>query len=277
MKSSKKTVSSYILAFLISLLVAAAILTGGTLVGLLDTKTVEEALTACQYYDNLTQEIKTGVDNILLTSGLEEEMTEDVITREALHDEAERYIQRSLEGKEVSVDISPMIEELQNKIEKYLSKKDIKVDDQVGEGLELMMSEVEETCRNTIENPLFRYIYRYGIRYRHTLSCILAVLAAALLLLHIVLIAPQRIPRRGWNYAAYGWLSGTLLGMLLPVCGWVTGIYDRINVSPGFFRQFLSEYVKQSLVDYLFLAVVGLAVYFVIMICVVHTRNRKNS
>lgn len=274
---NKKTVRSYILAFLLSLIVAAMILIVGTLAGVLNTNTVEDALTVSKYYDNMAEKIRTDVDSILFTSGLESEVTEGVITKKALYEQTENYIQASLSGKKTSVDISEIMDKLEENTESYLSKNEIETDEQVQKGIAIMMSEVEDTCRNSIENPLFRYIYRYGLKYKQYLYYGLAILGVLLLALHVILVAIHRFPHRGWNYIAYGWLSGSLLSILLPVYGLATRLYGRVNVSPEYFNGFLSEYLKKSLQDYIYIAAIGFVLYFTILVCVIQIRKKLKN
>ena len=258
-------------------MICALIIATGILSGLFNRKTVSNALTASGYYKNLIQETRSDVDSILVTSGLDKDIAEDVITRKELYKTAQEYVSGSLKGETRTVDVSGAMDRLQEKIENYLIQKEIESDKAVRRGVNLMMQEVESTCRNNMENPMFRYLYQYGIRYRPLLYGIIFALIILLLLLHVILVKQHRLAHRGWNYLAYSWLSGSMLAMVLPVYGLITGIYKRINVSPDYFNRFLSEYLKESLQSWFVIALIGVGIYFVILVCVIHRRRKLKA
>ena len=68
-----------------------------------------------------------------------------------------------------------------------------------------------------------------------------------------------------------------MLAMVLPVYGLITGIYKRINVSPDYFNRFLSEYLKESLQSCFVIALIGVGIYFVILVCVIHRRRKLKA
>lgn len=275
MKSSKKTIRSYLLTFCMTMIVAAVFITIGTLAGVLDIHNMEQALVTSEYHENLAKETKLSVENILLTAGLKQEIVDGIIVKDTFLEQSKTYIEKTLSGEAAHVDISDILKNLEKSLEDYLYKEDIEVDSKVEEGITIMMDEIKQTCLNAINNPLFRYLYEYGLKYRYILHYVLALLLVLLGILHIVLIRIHRMPHRGWNYIAYGWLSGTLLSVVLPVYGLLTRLYARVNVTPKYFNMFFSEYFKQSLYEYLYVALIGVIVYMLVMAFVVYSRNKQ--
>jgi hypothetical protein len=275
MKSSKKTIPSYLLTFGMTMIVSVVFMTIGTLAGMLNVNNMEQALIASEYHDHLAEETKLSVENILLTAGLEQEIVEGIIVKDTFLEQSKTYIEKTLSGQETHVDISDMLGNLEKSLKEYLSKKDIKVDSKVEKGITIMMDEIKLTCLNAIKNPLFRYLYEYGLKHRHILYYVLAALLVILGAFHVVLVRMHRMPHRGWNYIAYGWLAGSLISVVLPIYGLITRLYARVNLSPKYFNMFFSEYFKQSLYDYLFVGLIGIIIYMLIMVYVVRSRNKQ--
>ena len=130
MKAKIKVLSYYFNMLFIALLVLLLSLVTLVKFTVFDEEYLLKHLENNDYYDELYKSIKEEMSYYIIQSGLDEEVLEDIYTKEMITEEAKSIINNFYKGKELTINTEKVADNLNSNIEKYLLKNNIMVDDQ---------------------------------------------------------------------------------------------------------------------------------------------------
>lgn len=130
MKVKIKVLSYYFNMLFIALLVLLLSLVTLVKFTVFDEEYLLKHLENNNYYDELYKSIKEEMSYYIIQSGLDDEVLEDIYTKEMITEETNSIIKNFYEGKELTINTEKVADNLNNNIEKYLLKNNIMVDEQ---------------------------------------------------------------------------------------------------------------------------------------------------
>ena len=130
MKVKIKVLSYYFNMLFISLLVLLLSLVTLIKFTILNENYLIKHLEKNNYYDELYKSIKEEMSYYIIQSGLDDEVLENIYTKEMIKEETNNIIKNFYEGKELTINTEVVSNNLNSNIEKYLLKNNIMVDDQ---------------------------------------------------------------------------------------------------------------------------------------------------
>lgn len=130
MKSRIKVILYFLLEFLLSVVILGVVGLGLLKSTLYNQDYVKKQFEKADYYNVLYTSINEEMSNIIVQAGLDESALEDIYTKEMLTEAIDNIITSVYNGKEYQVDTKEVKENLENNINKYLEKNNIKITDQ---------------------------------------------------------------------------------------------------------------------------------------------------
>lgn len=135
-----KVLSYYFVMLFLSLLVLGLSLVSFTKVFFLKSDYIINHLREINYYDDLTDSIKTEMSNYIIQSGLVDSVLDNIYTKELVQETLEGAINDLYNGKRIGVDTSKVKENLNKNINEYLGKHNIIITDQ--KALDMFMDQM---------------------------------------------------------------------------------------------------------------------------------------
>ena len=129
MKVKIKVLSYYFNMLFIALLVLLLSLVTLIKFTILNENYLIKHLEKNNYYDELYKSIKEEMSYYIIQSGLDEEVLENIYTKEMITEETNNLINNFYKGKELTINTEKVADNLNSNIEKYLLKNNIMVDD----------------------------------------------------------------------------------------------------------------------------------------------------
>ncbi|MGN0243387.1 MAG: hypothetical protein ACI4CT_04910 [Lachnospiraceae bacterium] len=274
----KSAIVDYLLSFLLTLTVAGLIVGIGSLLGPLRNETVRTALVKTEYYQHVQEEIQEEIQALFLASGLDESLLEDAVTQDVLYPQIKGYIEGSLDGGQPSLDTMEFRKILSDNIEKYLRFQGIGDDiEEMQDGIDILLDSAEEKYCSLAGSNLFQYFAKFRDAVYRIVTVATGALALILFLLCVCLCIRHRTAYHGCNYIAYGWLAGSLLGLLPFAVILATKVYTRISISTVYFHDFVTEYLRSCLWQYIGVAIVFLVFYVVLLLAIISMRKKEHK
>ena len=222
----RKTIS-YIISFILVLLLLAIIMFQVFYTTILNKDYVEKEINKSDYYEKLSETINEKFKNYIMQSGMEEVIFEGLYTRETLRNDFEKVLDAVYNNKELEIDTIKIREKLDENIKKYASENDI----QITVSNSAQITAFEDTI---IENYILSIQYsKTGINYlakgiekiKTYLNPVKYAVIASFIVLTIVLILINIKEKK----KALSYMGITLLavgGLIIAVL-----IYEKINLN----------------------------------------------
>ena len=222
----RKTIS-YIISFILVLLLLAIIMFQVFYTTILNKDYVEKEINKSDYYEKLSETINEKFKNYIMQSGMEEVIFEGLYTRETLRNDFEKVLDAVYNNKELEIDTINIREKLDENIKKYASENDI----QITVSNSAQITAFEDTI---IENYILSIQYsKTGINYlakgiekiKTYLNPVKYAVIASFIVLTIVLILINIKEKK----KALSYMGITLLavgGLIIAVL-----IYEKINLN----------------------------------------------
>lgn len=248
----QKFVSS-IFALLLSIILVVIILLIGLKFGVFNDNVILRKVNESNYYNEVQKELTERTERIILGTGMPDTVLTDVITLKRVYIGGKYYIEDTLAGKNPVIKTDSIKEQLSNNISQYLTKERITRTKELDSGINEVIGEVELEYKRGIQFQFIHYIYEYKAYYSKLVKIILPVLIIGVAIICYFLIRLQKYKHQGIRYIAYAVMSSTIITLLTTTILLVTKIYEKINVSPGYYNTFLINYFKWDIRVFLYL------------------------
>ena len=120
----KKTVS-YVISFLLVILLFIVILTSTISTSILNKKYIQKQINKSNYYEELAQDINYKFRNYIMQSGMEEVIFDGLFTDETLKNDLEKVLDAVYNKEKLEIDTTEIREKLNSNIEKYAQENNI--------------------------------------------------------------------------------------------------------------------------------------------------------
>jgi hypothetical protein len=273
-KKRIKHIISLILSFLLSLSGTAFLVLIGCKAGIFNSSIIMSQLNKTDYYAHIGDALYEDAADLIRPSGLPESVLEDVIDENKVYIDAKNSIDAAMSGKTYEADGSFLKENFSANIEAYIEENDIQANDETEAGLEELSEEIVGEYNDLLEFPFAKYYIKYQAVYDRIFWPAVISLAVFMIIICIVLVAMQHWAHRGVRYISYAALASALMTGGVPLAVRLSGIYERLNISPSYLYHLLMGVIEADIDIFLYLAAAALLAFAVCLGVIRMLKNR---
>lgn len=275
LKKRIRNVVSYVFSLFLALIFFLLFASIALRFGLFNDKATLARINESGYYNNVQEELYKNIKTITDEAKLPESVMSDVISLKRVYVNGKNYISNVLEGKEAKADTSKVEEELQKNIDEYLSKTDIKSSDleTVNPGTSQLVYQAAKEYKRMLEFPFVKYIKEYEEAFYHVIKWCIPVCVVLLVLIYIMLFRIHRYKHRIARYSAFGMLGATWMMLMAPLYLMISGMYQKISITPEYYDAFIHSYLKNGTAMFLYVGGVGMILSIALILLATYIKN----
>ena len=223
-----KTILNIILSFLLIIVIAMSFAINILGNKILNKNYFSSKLEETEFYLQVSREVENGFENYIYQSGLPEDTIKNLFTEEDIKKDVNSIVNKLYDGTDITLSSENVKENLDNKINEYLEKEDMKMNNQGKENIKKFEDLIvkEYTKNVNASNTL----YSKGHEGIETINRIynkvgnIPIIAIIILLVLLILINIKDL-LNGINYVGISLLS---LGVLIKLA--INLINSNINI-----------------------------------------------
>ncbi len=265
-KNMIRAITSTVLSFFLSLIIFGLLFLLGTRIGVGSRSTMLAALDSSDYYNSVHQAIEQNVITFLKPTGLPASVIEGVFSKEAVRMDARQIIINECNQKEYTVVFDSINETFQSNVEQYATKHGLIMTKE--DGIKQLTDRIQSIYLHTIQFPFTKYLVRFQNIVADILYPLMIIAMLTGIGIFILLIKIQKWQHRGLRYCAYGVMGGTLMTIALPAIILVTKFYQRVQISPEYLKEFVTEFLQWGFLSYIYISLLGVLTFIVLLIVI---------
>lgn len=276
-KLKKKTLISMTFAFLLTLFFFVLMVCVGLGLGVFNNKSLEGKMNETHYYDALYEDLNKKAIEAVLQAGLSTTVLKDTITMERVTVGGRNYTKAILAGKTAKVDTTQIRSDLSEHMTQYLNDQGIEQTKEVKTGMDSVITRIEQNYQNAVKLPFIKYYVDYKTDYGKMMQILIPILILCIGILCYLLIRIRHQKYRGLRYINYAMISSSLLMLISAVYLLLSKEYTKLNVSPEFYKEFLTAYLKWDILVFVYIGGIGIVISVALISLTGFLKNRSNN
>ena len=190
-----RLILQYILTIILAMSVLALILINIITSTVLNESYIMSKLEEEDYYNKIYESAESNFENYIHQSGLDEEVLNNIITKEKIEKDTKITINNIFDGTDTEIDTDEIKNKLNENIDNSLGRKKTATEEKaINEFVNLICDEYKTTILTTSYESKINTVYQKVIKYINLAKKVLLVLTGVLVIL-IVLLTIKRIYR----------------------------------------------------------------------------------
>lgn len=269
-----KNIISGITAFILSVSCTLLTVILAGYFGFFSTDHIMATFQRVQYYSKVMNHFNEEAWDITIPMGLPREVLKDISDIMKVTRDVKGNLTAGLDGTAYRVDTSDLEKKLDENVRAYMKESHKGLDANQEKVLSEYKKNVAAKYVSSMQIPVVKYLGSFKELFKKVMVagipiCMILIICAAALLM-----AVRRWKHRGLRYITYGTLGTVLMTAALPGAILISGIYKRIQLSPEYFYQFITSYVKDGLMVFLYFSAAWL-VLSVLILCLIYKMRKK--
>ncbi|MDD3173962.1 MAG: hypothetical protein PHF63_10020 [Herbinix sp.] len=273
-KSRMQAVISCIFALILTLLFITLYVCFGFSLGVFSNRSIIEELNRSNYYNEVYDTLNKNAEELVIKAGFPATVLENVITIERVYVGGRNYVNGVLAGEEPQINTDKFRSDLTSNFDQYLTKQGITRTDDINTGVEAMISEIENEYKSSIQLQFVNYIIEYKTHFMNLMKVIIPVVTILIGILCFFLIKMRKYKHRGLRYINYALIASSCMTILAGAYLLVTKQYEKVNVTPDYYNNFLTAYLKWDIMVFMYLGGIGLLISALLISLTSFVRNR---
>lgn len=184
-----KKILRYIIAILLTIVIIAFLLINLLSSTILSEQYILSKLEETDYYNKMYQYVESSFENYIYQSGLDENVLEDIVSKEKIEKDTKIIIGNIYDGRNEKIDTQEIKDNLNANINKSLGNKKLNTTQKtaIDTFIDEITNEYKTAMSHTNYEQQINNIYSKGIKYVNILKKALLISIAVLIILLIVL------------------------------------------------------------------------------------------
>lgn len=180
-----KIIINILLSFIISLLITFLSILIIFKISILNKNYVFKKLDNYNYYEKVSNNIRNNMENYMVSSGLPEDVLNDIYDNEKVTNDIKLFINNIYEGKETKIDTNNLVEKLDSNINNYLNNHNLKVTS--NNSLELFKQDIANIYQKevTLYNLINGFI-KYFAKLNNIIKIVIPILVISIIILSLI-------------------------------------------------------------------------------------------
>lgn len=190
-----KLVGNYLLSLILSVLLLIIILMLILKSNVFNKENIKKVITNNNYYENIFNDIRSNMENYMVSSGLPEQVLNDIYNIDDVKNDINNYLDNLYNGEKTSVDTGKLEEKIDNNINEYLNNHDLKITSK--DSLKLFKEDIskiysEEITLYNLVNGFISPFYKLNSLFNKVLPIVI-IIFIALFIINILLFKSNLI------------------------------------------------------------------------------------
>jgi hypothetical protein len=235
-----------IASFLLSMMLTVVLAAIAIMFGFFNKEMILNKINESDYYTNAYEVLMDNLTVITDSKGLPSDLLEPIFTEKRVYINGKQFIDNSLDDKDTLIVTDTIDQELTDALTEYYKSQGITVDETIETDIAATIASINSEYSRMVRFQFVDYIRRYKAAWVSILRILIPLLLVLSVGMVILLIKIQKYPHRGMRYIGISLLSAGLINLILPLAALVQKWYNRIDVSPEYYSDFLKDYVHWS-------------------------------
>ena len=212
-----KKVATYIIAFILSIAIILSVLIYLLSSTILNKDYILEKLDETDYYEQIYELVESNFENYIQQSGLDEDIIENLITKEKIKEDTEQILINLYDGLNEEISTEEIAEQLNVNIEESLKDRDLTSDEEeaIETFIQTICDEYENTILHTNYEEQINDLYQNVTNYKKYAVRALSVTIGIFIV--ILIIMNNRAIYRSVKAVAISLLSDGVLLILINI------------------------------------------------------------
>lgn len=272
----KKLVSSTF-SFLLTLLFFTLFVAFGLCFGVFNNKSIISKVNETSYYNKVYVELNKKAEEIVTQAALPTTVLENVITMERVYVGGNNYINSTLEGKEPQINTDKLKNELSDHIDQYLGEQGIEQTMEVNSVKDKVISRIEQEYLGGVKLQFINYIMELRGDFMNLIKWLIPLLFLLIGTLCGLLFKIHKYKHRSLRYINYALISSSLMMLLATGYLLISKGYEKLNVMPVYYREFLSAYLNWGIKAFLYIGGVVFIIAITLISLTGFLKNRNSD
>ncbi len=244
-------------SFILTLLILILYLCLGFSFGVFNNQSVIKNLNKSNYYSEVYNQLDKDAKELISKAGFPVTVLEDVITFERVYVGGRNYVANTLSGNDADINTMNLREDLTHNIDTYLSEQGIRRTDEQNDGIDELISELEENYVSSIELEFINYYRDYKVKFINLIRIMLPILLLIIGGLCLCIFKLNRYKHRSLRYINYSFIASSLMVILFATYLLISKQYAKIDALPDFYNKFITLYLKWDIMVFLYMGGIG--------------------
>ena len=250
------------------------------------------------YYTELKQNLEEEIWDYTIPTGVDPSVTVDIFDTETIQNDLQAYIGNTFRIRQYTINTSAQETVLKERVYAFLETEGTPTEpvnpedseteldeesvkaynaavDETNKAVDEYVSEIMDIYRKSIKLVGLDYLVKIGNEYQKYLSLILIISILFGALNGFFCMKVHKLPHRGLRYLVYGFSGGFLMTFIAPFIVYLTGFYNRLIISPDYFRGFLVAFIKGVLALFMVTSQIWLLIAIILGIIVAVLRKKS--
>lgn len=246
---------STLLGFVLTIVLTAMTWMAGLYMGFFNEGLILDHLGKNNYYNGVLEYTYDSGESIALPIGLSAEVFEGSITLDMVYHDVRGYMEAAFDQRAYTIDTKELQENLAGNIAAYMEQKGITLTEEQQANVQGFTEQVADDYVKNVTIPFMGAFVKARNLYAKVLAIALPVLAACALFLGVFLFRLYRFKHKALRFISYSAIATGMMSIVLPSAALLTRFYERLHVSPKYFYEFVSTYVSQGILVFIYLGI----------------------
>lgn len=251
-----KTILSGVVAFILAIVLTLLTSLIAVYFGFFNTNNIIVSFNKVDYYNQVMKHFNENAWDITIPMGLPQDVLADIVNVNKLSRDVKGGLTAGLDKTDYTVDTVDLEVNLDANVRAYFEKEGTQLDENQNKVLKEYTSTIASEYLNCVQIPLIKYFgYAKELYGKVILAgvsiCVILAVAAITLLIKI-----RRWKHRGIRFITYAVLGTALMTSVVPAGILLSGVYEKVQLSPAYFYEFVMSYVKGGLMVFLYFAII---------------------
>jgi|GEM_PF-2571354 len=252
---------SFVLSYLLTLIFAVLFILVGILAGVFNDSVILNHLQRSNYYQSIYTTIQNNAESVLLPTGIDISVLSDVITMDRVYIAAKNTIEAEIKGESVVQDTKRIKNQLKENILRFADEKELLLEAEQQVGVETLCEAVSTEYTKMLDFPFIKYYVQYKTTYQSLMRIGVPILLLLATVIIVILLKLHKYQHQGVRYVAYSVLAASIMITIVPVLLLVSKAYQKLNVSPKYFYNFMVNYIRWDISVFVYIGGIGLAIF----------------
>lgn len=250
------------------------------------------------YYTGLKKELEEDIWDYTIPTGIDPSVTVDIFDTKTIQNDLLAYIRNSFKIRQYTFNTSAQESVLRERVYSFLESEGVQTElvnpesseteldeesvkaynaavNETNKAVDAYVSEIMDYYKKSLKIVGLDYLVKIGNEYQKYLSLLLIISILFGVLNGFLCVKVHKLPHRGIRYLVYGLGGGFLMTFTAPFIVYLTGFYNRLAISPDYFRGFLVAFIKGILALFMVTSQIWLLIAIILGFLVMILRKKR--